>query len=71
MLPQPGMVPASAGVRPQQAGGGRSVQINQTNRITIHAPGGDPAQVRQAAESGQGRSNRALVQAAQRGTVQK
>lgn len=71
MLPQPGMVPASAGVRPQQAGGGRSVQINQTNRTTIHAPGGDPAQVRQAAESGQGRSNRALVQAAQRGTVQK
>ena len=71
MVPQPGMVPASAGVRPQQAGGGRSVQINQTNRTTIHAPGGDPAQVRQAAESGQGRSNRALVQAAQRGTVQK
>lgn len=71
MVPQPGMVPASAGVRPQQAGGGRSVQINQTNRTTIHAPGGDPAQVRQAAESGQGKSNRALVQAAQRGTVQK
>ena len=71
MLPQPGRVPASAGVRPQQAGGNWSVQINQTNRTTIHAPGGDPAQVRQAAESGQGRSNRALVQAAQRGTVQK
>lgn len=71
MLPQPGMVPASAGVRPQQAGGGRSVHINQSNRTVIHAPGGDPAQVRQAAESGQGKSNRALVQAAQRGTVQK
>lgn len=71
MVPQPGMVPASAGVRPQQAGGGRGVHINQNNRTVIHAPGGDPAQVRQAAESGQGRSNRALVQAAQRGTVQK
>lgn len=71
MLPQPGMVPASAGVRPQQAGGGRNVHINQSNRTVIHAPGGDPAQVRQAAESGQGKSNRALVQAAQRGTVQK
>lgn len=65
---QPGMVPAAAGVRAQQAGG-RGPTINQQNRVNVYAPGGDPAVVQRGVERGlnPGRTARAAAS----GTVQK
>ena len=66
---QPGMVPAAAGVRAQQAGGRGNVTINQSNKINVDARGGDPAQVQQGVQRGlnPGRTARAAAS----GTVQK
>ena len=64
-----GMVPAAAGVRAQNAGGARTSNFNQNNRITIHAPGGDPRAVQQGVQRGISQSNK--VNPAQSGTVPK
>ena len=64
-----GMVPAAAGVRAQQAGGNRSFSQTNNNRITIHAPGGDPRAVQQGVQRGLSQSNK--VNPAQSGTVVK
>jgi len=63
-----GMVPAFAGVRAQQ-GGARNISNTQNNRITIHAPGGDPRAVQQGVQRGLSQSNK--VNPAQSGTVPK
>jgi phage-related protein len=63
-----GMIPAAAGVR-AQAGGNRSSTFNQQNRITIHAPGGDPRAVQQGVQRGLSQSNKTMP--AQSGTVVK
>ena len=69
MAGQAGMVPAFAGVRAQNAGGARTSNFNQNNRITIHAPGGDPRAVQQGVQRGISQSNK--VNPAQSGTVPK
>ena len=69
-MAQPGMVPAFAGVRAQQAGGrGGNTTINQNNRINVDARGGDPAKVQRGVERGidPGR----VTRASQSGTVPK
>ena len=63
-----GMVPAFAGVRAQQ-GGSRNISNTQNNRITIHAPGGDPRAVQQGVQRGLSQSNKTMP--AQSGTVVK
>jgi len=63
-----GMVPAFAGVRAQNAGT-RNVSNTQNNRITIHAPGGDPKAVQQGVQRGLSQSNKTMP--AQSGTVVK
>ena len=63
-----GMVPAFAGVRAQQ-GGGRNISNTQNNKITIHAPGGDPRAVQQGVQRGLSQSNKTMP--AQSGTVPK
>ena len=68
MAGQAGMVPAFAGVRAQQ-GGSRNISNTQNNRITIHAPGGDPRAVQQGVQRGLSQSNK--VNPAQSGTVPK
>lgn len=68
MAGQAGMVPAFAGVRAQQ-GGSRNISNTQNNRITIHAPGGDPRAVQQGVQRGLSQSNK--VNPAQSGTVVK
>lgn len=65
-----GMIPAAAGVRAQQAGGNRSSTFNQSNRINVYAPGGDPAKVQRGVERGLNQNGR-TVRAAASGTVQK
>ena len=64
-----GMVPAAAGVRAQHAGGNRTSNFNQNNRINVYAPGGDPKKVQQGVERGinPGRTARAAAS----GTVPK
>ena len=64
-----GMIPAAAGVRAQNAGGARTSNFNQNNKITIHAPGGDPRAVQQGVQRGISQSNK--VNPAQSGTVPK
>jgi hypothetical protein len=69
-MAQPGMVPAAAGVRAQQAGGrGGNTTINQNNRINVDARGGDPAKVQRGVERGidPGR----VTRASQSGTIPK
>jgi len=66
---QPGMVPAAAGVRAQNAGN-RSSTFNQQNKINVYAPGGDPAKVQQGVQRGLNQNGR-TVRAAASGTVQK
>ena len=63
-----GMVPAFAGVRAQQ-GGSRNISTTQNNKITIHAPGGDPRAVQQGVQRGLSQSNKTMP--AQSGTVVK
>jgi len=63
-----GMVPAAAGVRAQNAGTRNFSQTNN-NRITIHAPGGDPRAVQQGVQRGISQSNKTMP--AQSGTVVK
>ena len=63
-----GMVPAAAGVRAQNAGTRNFSQTNN-NRITIHAPGGDPRAVQQGVQRGLSQSNKTMP--AQSGTVVK
>ena len=65
-----GMIPAAAGVRAQQAGGNRTSNFNQSNRINVYAPGGDPAKVQRGVERGLNQNGR-TVRAAASGTVQK
>jgi phage-related protein len=65
---QGGMVPAFAGVRAQQ-GGSRNISNTQNNKITIHAPGGDPRAVQQGVQRGLSQSNKTMP--AQSGTVPK
>ena len=68
-MAQPGMIPAAAGVRAQNAGRGGNVTVNQQNRINVDARGGDPAKVQRGVERGinPGRTARAAAS----GTVQK
>ena len=65
-----GMIPAAAGVRAQQAGGNRTSNFNQSNRINVYAPGGDPNKVQRGVERGLNQNGR-TVRAAASGTVQK
>ena len=68
MAGEAGMVPAFAGVRAQNAGT-RNISQTNNNRITIHAPGGDPRAVQQGVQRGLSQSNKTFP--AQSGTVPK